>query len=105
MANEAGNPKIAEYGRLTRFGSSRNSPELARGLASPPWAISRAIRMLAAHEFDVSAGWPSRSQFRRVLNRRGSKLTGAQVAAVELWVAALDGNLRAMQRIVDILGP
>lgn len=107
MANPRGNPRISEYGKLTRFTfGGRNCPLVAQQEAAPPWSIRRAVRRIARTTFDVADGpeipIPTRKAIRRALTGSGRFLTGAEVIAVELWLAALAGDLGSMQRVIDM---
>lgn len=106
MSNAAGNPRIAEHGKATRFVvGGRNCPVVAQRRALPPWSVRRAVLRIAGATFTIppdTVGIPSptRADLRRAVAGSRTRLTVAEIMAVEIWFAAFSGDLSASQKLV-----
>lgn len=99
MSNDHGNPRIAEYGKLTRFKvGGRSCPLVAQRRAAPPWSIKRAVMKIMRTEFAIDRP-VTLKELLRVFCPDGRHVTGVQVVASLLVLAALDGDLGAMARV------
>lgn len=97
--------KIVERGKATRFSlGGRNCPLVAQRRASRPWSIHHAVRRLAAMTFDdVTPPLICTNTLRRNFTGSRSTLTGAEMIAIELFIAALSGDIKAMQKLVNMI--
>lgn len=101
MGSDVGNPQIAEHGKVTRFAKGgRNCPVAAQRRALPPWSVRRALQRLLAETFDLNEPI-TRRRLCRVFCPRARYVTGAQAAAIALFLAALQ-DYRAMNKVLRI---
>ncbi len=106
MANPAGNPRIVEYGRQTRFGMSRACDRaVLQEKAAMTYSVRHALRVIMCKPV-IDPCNPTLTT-ERILGMFGykkrDKLSPAQVIAVRLMLAALDGDLNAARRIEYML--
>jgi hypothetical protein len=100
MPNYSGNPNITAYGAATRFGQPDGAdPSVARSQASNPWPMKRAVRRIGCSPAVASP--VTLQKVMRIFPKGHATLTDYVAGA--LFVAALNGNLTAMNRIEEIV--
>lgn len=105
MPNYEGNKAIAVYGQATRFGAG-NCPRAAKAKASPPWSIRNAVREIAGLQVDMRKPITVEVLL-RAFDPEGKRFTGAQLAAAQYCVVAMNSNnYRMLDKVINMVdGP